>query len=72
MARPCAKDCDMIPANDANTGRIIRLCAQILRAFKHKTRAVLLKALFNDNRLIFARNYGHSAGYSRAQRGLEL
>jgi hypothetical protein len=53
----------MIPANDANTSRIIRLCAQILRAYGNAKEVVLLKALFNDNRLIFERNYRNSAGY---------
>jgi hypothetical protein len=63
MARPCAKDCDMIPANDANTGRIIRLCAQILRAYGNAKGVVLLKALFNDRALIFAEKCTHSASY---------
>jgi hypothetical protein len=53
----------MIPANDAKTSRIIRLCAQILRAYGNAKGVVLLKALFNDRALIFAEKCTHSASY---------
>jgi hypothetical protein len=42
----------MIPANDANTARIIGLCAQILRVSGSARAVVLLKVFFNDNPLI--------------------
>ena len=51
----------MIPANDANTARIIGLCAQILRVSGSARAVVLLKVFFNDNPLISAQKCRNSA-----------
>lgn len=48
----------MIPAHDANRTRINRLFAQILRAPESASSTMLLKALFNDNRLLAANKCG--------------
>ena len=61
----------MISAADAETTRIMRLVAQILRAAEHSDTGVLLKVLFNDNPLIFAGKCGQSVGQLRTREGLE-
>jgi hypothetical protein len=59
----------MVSAGCANFGRIIGLSTQILRAVKGAERVPLLKALFNDNPLIFAGNCGNSPRPSRVEIG---
>jgi len=59
----------MISPDDAKRRRIFRLFAQILRASENVRLGALLKALFNDNALIFARKWGDSARPLRVEIG---
>ena len=59
----------MISADDAKTRRIIRLIAQILRAFGSTRLEALLKVFFNDNPLISPPKCRDSASPLRVEIG---